>query len=629
MNFTAVWKQSVRRFFTTRSLRIDCEWKRGSMRENAGKRSTFVLALVVLFSLYLAAFFSRLYVPDREFFLDTDSLKEQKVMAFVYDKAPVALLPAGEETYEGVIRNGESEMQVSVRLRDGVPERCTVAGVEKRISPVSRYITSNDYLGTYCVNIGAQTAKRFQVGVLLFVGILALFCLALRENKRVGRAWYLFTYSDAAARAIGRKPILLSFAGAGISLFLFYGCDLKPLAESIILWQKGIDIFQLFACLNRYKGIELYAWQYEGMMLAGYSLPSYLLYPTLPWFQPGAYHWLQSFLYKMLNMLLINGTVLSLMSFLLEHGLLKKERAREVYYFSVFNPLCFWIAVIFIQFDMLPVYCTLLGLLLLSDVQKNKWRAALFLGFGVACKVTYLMLLPSIAFLMLTLFVRSKKERRGWLLFGLSFGLLLFVLLLLPRLLPTALHFAYRDLPQTKRIWRLAFPLVSTEIRTYAAIVGLVVVFLWSVLHWDTKAAMPIQILRTVLMLAVIMFTFSSLTLSTPSFYLVSLPAFVLLVRQSRNRYECVLKSLLSLLVVTQFLLRPEGDITATLWFFGKTPVFTRVLQAVEASGRALWWKSFLYSVSYGAMLVYLKLFWDLVCKTAESWQAEHDPRLH
>ena len=349
-------------------------------------------------------------------------------------------------------------------------------------------------------------------------------------------------------------------------------------------------------------------------MLAGYGLPSYLLYPTLPWFQPGAYHWLQSFLYKMLNMLLINGTVLSLMSFLLERGFLRKERAREVYYFSVFNPLCFWIAIIFIQFDILPVYCTLLGLLLLSDVQKNKWSAALFLGFGVACKLTYLMLLPSMAFLMLTLFVRDRKARKDWILFGLGFGLLLFVFLLLPRILPTPLRFAYRDLPQTKRLWRLAFPLVSTEIRTYAAIVGLVIAFLWSVLHWDTKAAMPIQILRTVLMLAVIMFTFSSLTLSTPSFYLVSLPAFVLLVRQSRNRYECVLKSLLSLLVVTQFLLRPEGDITATLWFFGKTPVFTRVLQAVEASGKALWWKSFLYSISYGAMLVYLKLFWDLVC---------------
>lgn len=591
------------------------------MKEKIGKRGYLAYGIAVLLSLYLAAFFSQLYVPERQLFLDTDSLKDQKVMAFVYDEAPVELLPAGDESYAGVIRSGESELQVSVQSHDAVPERCTVAGEEKAFIPVSRYITSDDYLGTYCVKLGAQTTKRLQAGVILFIGILALFTLALRENRRVGRAWDPFTYSDAAVRAIGRRPILLSFAVAAISLVIFYGCDLKPLAESIILWQKGIDLFQLFACLNRYKGIELYAWQYEGMMLAGYSLPSYLLYPTLGSFQPGAYHWLQSFLYKMLNMLLMNGTVLSLISFLLERGLLKEERAREVYYFSVFNPLCFWIAIIFIQFDMLPVYCTLLGLLLLSDVQKNKWSAALFLGFGVACKVTYLMLLPSMAFLMLTLFVRDKKARKDWFLFGLGFGCLLFVFLLLPRILPTALRFAYRDLPQTRRLWRLAFPLVSTEIRTYAAIVGLVIAFLWSVLHWDTKAAMPVQILRTVLMLAVIMFTFSSLTLSTPSFYLVSLPAFVLLVRQSRNRYECVLKSMLSLLVVTQFLLRPEGDITATLWFFGKTPVFTRVLQAVEANGKALWWKSFLYSVSYGAMLVYLKLFWDLVCKTAESWQ--------
>ena len=584
------------------------------MREKMGKRGYLAYGIAVLLSLYLAAFFSRLYVPDRQLFLDMDSLKDQKVMAFVYDEAPVELLPAGDETYAGVIRSGESELQVSVRLRDSVPERCTVAGEEKAFIPVSRYITSEDYLGTYCVKLGARTTKRLQAGVLLFVGLLALFTFALRENRRAGRDKALFTYSDAAVRAIGRKPILLSFVVTAISLVIFYGCDLKPLSESIILWQKGIDLFQLFACINPYKSVELYSWQYEGMMLAGYGLPSYLLYPTLGGFQPGAYHWLQSFLYKMLNMLLMNGTVLSLISFLLERGLLKEERAREVYYFSVFNPLCFWIAIIFIQFDMLPVYCTLLGLLLLSDVQKNKWSAALFLGFGVACKVTYLMLLPSMAFLMLTLFVRDKKTRKDWLLFGLGFGLLLFVLLLLPRLLPTPLHLAYRDLPQTKRLWRLAFPLVSTEIRTYAAIVGLVIAFLWSVLHWDTKAAMPVQILRTVLMLAVIMFTFSSLTLSTPSFYLVSLPAFVLLVRQSRNRYECVLKSILSLLVVTQFLLRPEGDITATLWFFGKTPVFTRVLQAVEASGKALWWKSFLYSVSYGAMLVYLKLFWDLVC---------------
>ena len=78
------------------------------MREKIGKRGWLAYGIAVLLSLYLAAFFSRLYVPDRQFFLDTDSLKDQKVMAFVYDEAPVELLPAGDETYTGVIRSGES-----------------------------------------------------------------------------------------------------------------------------------------------------------------------------------------------------------------------------------------------------------------------------------------------------------------------------------------------------------------------------------------------------------------------------------------------------------------------------------------------------------------------------------------
>lgn len=593
------------------------------MREGVKFRSHVSLILLAILSLYFAYFFASLYVPSEQFFLDTDGIAKQKVVVFVYDKEPVVLLPEGADGFVGVIQSGGGEKRVSVRVDGDSITSCAVDGEEKTLQALRRYTTSAYYAGTYCVCLESRVKQRLPLTLVLFCFLFGLFRLAVRENRKSGGGYGIFTYSGRAVSVLGRKPILLSFFVTAASILIAYGCDLPVISDSIILWQKGIDIFQLFACINPYKNVELYLWQYEGMMLAGYSLPSYLLYPTLGGFQPGAYHWLQSFLYKMLNMLLMNGTVLSLISFLLERGFLKEERAREVYYFSVFNPLCFWIAIIFIQFDMLPVYCTLLGLLLLSDVQKNKWSAALFLGFGVACKVTYLMLLPSMAFLMLTLFVRDKKARKDWLLFGLGFGGLLFVLLLLPRILPTPLHLVYRDLPQTRRLWRLAFPLVSTEIRTYAAIVGLVIAFLWSVLHWDTKAAMPVQILRTVLMLAVIMFTFSSLTLSTPSFYLVSLPAFVLLMRQSRNRYECVLKSILSLLVVTQFLLRPEGDITATLWFFGKTPVFTRVLQAVEASGKALWWKSFLYSVSYGAMLVYLKLFWDLVCKPAESWTGD------
>lgn len=161
------------------------------MREKTGKRGCLAYIIAVLLSQYLAAFFLRLYVPDRQLFLDTDSLKEQKVMAFVYDEAPVELLPAGEEMYAGVIRSGGSELQVSVRLRDAVPERCTVAGEEKAFIPVSRYITSDDYLGTYCVQLKQQTAQRFRLGAILSLQAywrsLGWRCGRTEERAELGR----------------------------------------------------------------------------------------------------------------------------------------------------------------------------------------------------------------------------------------------------------------------------------------------------------------------------------------------------------------------------------------------------------------------------------------------------------
>nr|WP_308507779.1 hypothetical protein [uncultured Stomatobaculum sp.] len=246
-------------------------------------------------------------------------------MAFVYDEAPAELLLAGENWYTGEIQSDGAAKRMEVRIRGGAPVSCVVGGEEKRMQPVSRYSSSKYYVGTYCISLGGNGTKRLPVAAALFFLLFGLFVLAFRENVRAKSSFKVFVYTEYAVKAIGRKPILFSFLVSAVSLLIFYGCDLIVISDSIILWQKGIDIFQLFACINPYKNVELYLWQYEGMMLAGYGLPSYLLYPTLPWFQPGAYHWLQSFLYKMLNMLLMNGTVLSLMSFLLERGFLKKS----------------------------------------------------------------------------------------------------------------------------------------------------------------------------------------------------------------------------------------------------------------------------------------------------------------
>ena len=76
------------------------------MKEKGILRNCIIILILALLSLYLANFFASIYVPSRQLFLDTDRLSEGKIMAFVYDEAPVELLPTGENEYTGEIRSG-------------------------------------------------------------------------------------------------------------------------------------------------------------------------------------------------------------------------------------------------------------------------------------------------------------------------------------------------------------------------------------------------------------------------------------------------------------------------------------------------------------------------------------------
>ena len=87
------------------------------MREKGILRTSIVIVVLALLSLYLANFFASLYVPSRQLFLDTDRLNEGKVMAFVYDEAPVELLPAGENEYTGEIRSSGESKQLTVTIK--------------------------------------------------------------------------------------------------------------------------------------------------------------------------------------------------------------------------------------------------------------------------------------------------------------------------------------------------------------------------------------------------------------------------------------------------------------------------------------------------------------------------------
>lgn len=579
-----------------------------------GKTCAVWIAILLL-SLYFANFFSNILTPKKQLFLDTDSLSKNVVTAFVFGETPQALEKEADNRYRGSVSVENHSYQLDVMTNGMQIENCSIDGDVQPFVSIARYTTSGYYSNTYCVRLKeANPARAFVFGLFLLVFVLAfwrIFC----ETKQSRSGISVFTYSAAGFHAVGKKPIIISFAIALISLVFYYGCDLNVISESIIMWQKGIDIYQLDACINEYKHMELYMWQYEGAMLAGYGLPSYLVYPLLTFFRPEAYHWVQALTYKLINILLINGTVLSVLSFLLEKKAVQEAQAKSIYYFSVFNPLTFWIALIFIQFDMLPIYCITLGILLLAQVKQHSFTGAFMLGYGLSCKVTGLMLLPSVCFLLVSLLVSFCNIRKNLLRYGTFFAATIILLFFVPRMTNSPIHSAFHAVPQANRIWYTVFPYVHDLLFVYVAIAGLVFVFLQSTMEWNIKSTLEEYLVRTLLMFAVITLVFSALTISTPSFYLTTLPAFILFSAYSVNNYERLLKSAFSILSVASFVLRPEGDITATMKFFGHQPFFTQILSAFEEQGLAVQWNSLLFTLSVAAMLAYAKVFVSFMSK--------------
>ena len=578
-------------------------------KQTSHKKGYIAWIVLFLLSLYFARFFTNIFFPQKQLFLDTDSLSNGNVVAFVYNESPQQLYRAADGSYQGVIHVRDRSYELSVTAEENEIKQCAIDGVLRSIIPIKKYTTSPFYANTYCIQLHTTSARRWILfGSLLITWMLILARIYYEINReRTGLS--IFAYSDTAIQTIGKKPILISFLVAIISLGIYYGCDLPVISETIVMWQKGIDIYQLDACINEYKNMQFFMWQYEGAMLAGYSLPSYIAYPMLSLFRPDKYHWIQAVEYKLINMLLINGTVLAILSFMQDKRVITAEKTKLAYYFAVYNPMVFWIAIIFIQFDMLPVYCITLGLLLVSKVRRYPVMAAFFLGYGIACKVTGTMFLPSILLLVLSMLCLSKEDKRAVLIFSAVFLGLVLLLLIAPRVVKTPIKIAFHAIPQAERIWYTSFYYL-TDVILYVAIAGLVFAFLMSVLTWDIKSSVDVYIMRTLFMIGVITLVFSSLTLSTPSFYMATLPAFVLVSGRCHNKYELLLKNIPSVLAIVSFLIGPIGDITATLQFFGKQPIFTPVFKIVEEKGATVQWGSFLFTISAAGMFAYMMFFW-------------------
>ena len=567
--------------------------------------------LVLFLGVYLSYVFTNIISPKVQLFVDISSKNiDDSIQIFTYNEEYLNVFPDENGRYSANIDIYSKSYNMDFLIRnDGVLE-CNINGDKfDKITKISEYTTSYLYQNCYCIKLNVKSSFHF----IIFIGITFFWVLIfwyinaheLFSNKQYR---YLFTYSKTAFIYIGWKPLILSFAVTLISLAFYYGCDLNVISETIILYQKGIDFYQMFASLNQYKGAELLMWQYNGSMLAGYNLISLLFYPFLCFFDPGKYHLIQAFEYKLFNLAICNLLILSVISFLIDNEFIQSSRAKELYYWSIFNPLTFYVAIIFIQFDILPAYLIGLGILLLQDIHKNKIISATLIGLGISCKMTLYLFIPSIIFLIFFVFFKEHDKTKQKICFLTILSFIFMLVLLIPQLLDTPISIAYKNLAQSERIWFTTIQYAPT-VFLFICIFGLIVLFVFNIYNINLKIPLNNVILNTLYFIGAIALIFSFATLSTPSFFIQTIPAFILLYMGSDDNFQRFWIASVGLLVASNMMFIPEGDITSSLMFFEKKPLFTLLKEIMIEQGEKVKWISLIHTITCSVAFAYAIIF--------------------
>lgn len=593
--------------------------------KNKIKTIIFVV-LGIMPSYYMSNIFTQILCPKLQLFVDTSKYYEDNsIQIFEYDKQFENAISVDGMNYNYETTFGKKSVKLKFQYLNDNIINCYINDQKNdNVKSISKYTTVEGYSNIFCIATDIASSKHNIIFVFLFIVFLVgeLYIALIITKRKCDPYWLI--YSKGSVDYIGTKPILLSFIIAASSIIIYYGCDLQVISESIIMWQKGIDIYQLFACLNKYKGISLYMWQYDGAMLAGYGLPNLLLTPFLHFFNPGSYHWMQAFIYKMFNMLLCNLIVLSLISYFIDCKKITKKRAKEVYFWSIFNPITFYVAIVFIQFDMLPIYCITLGILLLKKNESEYVvMSALMIAYGIATKMTAWMFVPFIAFLIVWILCKTHNWKKMG-IFIIVGGVFLSIICVLPRLFDTPIKKAFTKLPQSERIWFTTLAYVDSAVYVYLAIAALVFVFIINISKVNLKWKLEDVIENVLIMMGVVTLIFSGTTLSTPSFYLNTLPAFALMYLECNDNFERLIKAMFAILIGASYLFLPEGDITASLYFLGKQPFFTLVANYMNEHGAMVKWQSALFTISVAAMLAYAYIFGKMVEKKVQSQNYQH-----
>lgn len=440
--------------------------------------------------------------------------------------------------------------------------------------------------------------------------ILGLFVFLIKRYRiNFADIFENLIYDTSIIGLVGKKTIIFTIIISIFSIIFKPGFDCNVISSILAINLTGVDIYQLQNILEIYvNDIVFVSWPYNPWMLVFYSLVENFAVGFLSFCTRTTFLILSAILIKITNMILMNAIVLAVLSFLLDHGLIQPPNIRKVYLWSIFNPLVFYVAILFVQLDIFPIYCVCTGMLLF--VKKNfkiysGIMAAVLIAVGVSCKMQNILMMPTIILFWFMIALRNRKK--------IAYVFLSFMLVSINFLNIYVTNSVIGSFisanKQGERIWYTTFA-YAPEAYIYVTFFAIVMFFLSNVFLYSDRIEAKFLLCNSLFMIGGIALIFSGTIISTPSTLIITFPAFILCMAVEDNWVKRMLISICSFLCVTDVMFCSTGDITGFLSYFGQEGIFTEIERMLTGTPEGIKWFSTLFTIARAALASYAMLFY-------------------
>lgn len=441
-----------------------------------------------------------------------------------------------------------------------------------------------------------QLTRIFSSILISLIFLTTLFQLLKKES---------YLMSNNLYKVLEKKHIIISFIILFATILLVTGSDAMVISTVQSWFADGHDVYQIQNISKTFLNFEYAEFPYNPISIIVYGglykIFSFIL-NLLPFVK--GYPYFQVFYIKFINYIFIQITILSLLNYLYSKKKISKKQLTSLYYLSFLNPISFYVAFIYVQIDCLSLMLFTLGFINIERIKESNYISLFFLAIAVSLKMQLLVILPIILISIFILSFKEKNKIKKLLKSYILFTLYLIMFLGIHYILKTPFNILSSGLSQSERIFYTILGYNMGNICIYLS------VFIIGLMLFKYAFNMNLKISETnltkvnLIYIMIMIFALSLSIVPTPSIYLISLPAFVVLMYDEKDIYKILIIYFMSICVVLLPMLSDYGDISLLFRIFTDESIWMNILNSLDTD-TYIKVGNMIFTISVTSMLAY------------------------